>query len=403
MSWNVYIDNLVGNKKISKAAIVSREGDSVWAASLGFNVGLRLDLNELKNLAIGFDDATQILGSGFYLSKQKYVTIRAEDRNIYGKQGSEGVYCVRTKKTIIIACFPKTTLAGEAAKIVESLGDYLVSVGEKFTDVHRAFLQCFISRKSISQDQAINLLLTAISIYENIPIDSASVDVNTLELYISSINNAIIDFDLEIRKTIDQFTGIAIWILINTSSDVFSQLSTNYTPSEIEFFKQLLDYILVKSNTRQLEVFAITSSQALKESSVKSVGLSKASAEASLAAFVEEGWLLKTIHGTRVYFTLSPRSLLELYPVIKMYIDDSENNFDQNTKATSLLKRCKACHNIVTRGFRCSNINCPIRFHEYCSKAYMAMQKDKLCPCCGEIWSENDFVGDKAAEKNIDI
>ncbi|CCJ28688.1 unnamed protein product [Pneumocystis jirovecii] len=239
----------------------------------------------------------------------------------------------------------------------------------------------------------------AICIYENASVDSVLVNINTLESYISDINNAIIALDLEIRKTIDQSTGVAIWILINTASDVFSQLSTNYNPSEIEFFKQLLDYILIKSNTRQLEVFAITSSQALKESCIKSAGLSKVSAEASLAAFVEEGWLSKTMHGTHMYFTLSPRSLLELYPIIKMYIDDSENDLNhEGAKITSLLKRCKACHNVVTQGFRCLNIDCPIRFHEYCSKAYMARQKDKLCPKCGEIWIERNFVGKKAVE-----
>ncbi|KAG5518302.1 hypothetical protein PMAC_003098 [Pneumocystis sp. 'macacae'] len=378
MSWKDYIDkSLLGTGKITNAAITSREGTSVWAASVGFDV----TLNELKTLASGFDDPTQILGSGFCLSGKKYVTIRVEEKSIYGKQGSEGVYCVQTGKTIIIVCFPKTTQAGEAIKIVEALSDYLISAG-----------------RSILQEKAVDLLLTAICIH-----DSVSVDIDVLESYISEINNVIIGLDLEIRKTIDQSTGVAIWILINITSDVFSQLSTNYNPSEIEFFKQLLDYILIKSNTRQLEVFAITSSQALKESCIKSAGLSKVSAEASLAAFVEEGWLSKTMHGTHVYFTLSPRSLLELYPVIKTYIYDPDNNFDnESTKITSLLKRCKACHNVVTQGFRCLKIDCPVRFHEYCSKAYMARQKDKLCPNCGEKWMEENFVGKKALE-NINI
>lgn len=108
-------------------------------------------------------------------------------------------------------------------------------------------------------------------------------------------------------------------------------------------------------------------------------------------------------HGTRVYFTLSPRSLLELYPIIKTYIDEPKNNFDHQDFRISLLKRCKACHNVVTQGFRCSNMNCPIRFHEYCSKAYMAKQKDKLCPECGIMWMEENFVGDKAAERNSSV
>ncbi|KAG5440609.1 hypothetical protein PCK2_000319, partial [Pneumocystis canis] len=150
-------------------------------------------------------------------------------------------------------------------------------------------------------------------------------------------------------------------------------------------------------------VFAITPMQALTESCLKSVGLSKISAEASLATFVEEGWLSKTIHGTRVYFTLSPRSLLELYPIIKMYVDDPKKEVDHESYGIrSLLKRCKVCHNIVTLGFRCSSMNCPIRFHEYCFKIYMSRQRNKLCPDCGTVWMEKNFVGYKAAENNID-
>ncbi|KAG4303308.1 hypothetical protein PCANB_000352 [Pneumocystis canis] len=130
MSWEEYIDkSLVGTGKFDMAAISSREGNSVWAASSGFDVGSYLGLNELKTLALGFDDPTLILASGFHLSRRKYITIRADDRSIHGKQGSESVYCTRTRKTIIIGHFPKTTQAGEAVKIVEALADYLISAG----------------------------------------------------------------------------------------------------------------------------------------------------------------------------------------------------------------------------------------------------------------------------------
>ncbi|CCJ28689.1 unnamed protein product [Pneumocystis jirovecii] len=126
MSWGDYINkSLLETGKITNAAIASREGTSVWASNDGFSLGL----DELKILASGFDDPTQILGSGFYLSGKKYVAIRVEGRSIYGKQGSESVYCVQTGKTIIIACFHKTTQTGEAVKIVETLSDYLISVG----------------------------------------------------------------------------------------------------------------------------------------------------------------------------------------------------------------------------------------------------------------------------------
>lgn len=58
---------------------------------------------------------------------EKYLTIRAEDRSVYGKKGNKGLICVRTKQAIIIGHYPETTQPGEAAKIVEGLGDYLIS------------------------------------------------------------------------------------------------------------------------------------------------------------------------------------------------------------------------------------------------------------------------------------
>lgn len=84
----------------------------------------------------------------------------------------------------------------------------------QFNDVHRVLLQHFIAKRCIFQEQALDSLLIAISIYENIPIDSVVIDISTLELYIFGINNVITCLDLEIRKTIDQSTGIVIWILV---------------------------------------------------------------------------------------------------------------------------------------------------------------------------------------------
>lgn len=54
--------------------------------------------------------------------------LRADDRSIYGRHDAEGVICVRTKQTVLIAHYPANVQAGEATKIVEQLADYLISV-----------------------------------------------------------------------------------------------------------------------------------------------------------------------------------------------------------------------------------------------------------------------------------
>jgi profilin len=82
MSWQTYVDsNLVGSKAVSKAAIFGHDG-SKWAASAGFNV----TADEAKKLVAGFKDANSVRSNGVFLNGVKYLTLRADDRSIYGKK-----------------------------------------------------------------------------------------------------------------------------------------------------------------------------------------------------------------------------------------------------------------------------------------------------------------------------
>lgn len=87
----------------------------------------KLSPAELKTIAGGFDNSAGVQGSGLKVMGEKYLTIRAEERSLYGKKGNKGLICVRTKQAIIIGHYPDSTQPGEAAKIVEGLGDYLIS------------------------------------------------------------------------------------------------------------------------------------------------------------------------------------------------------------------------------------------------------------------------------------
>lgn len=59
----------------------------------------------------------------------QYITLRADDRSIYGKKGATGVICVKTKQLLIVACYNDKTLPSDAAKVAEGIADYLLSVG----------------------------------------------------------------------------------------------------------------------------------------------------------------------------------------------------------------------------------------------------------------------------------
>ncbi|AJU10143.1 Pfy1p [Saccharomyces cerevisiae YJM1463] len=124
MSWQAYTDNLIGTGKVDKAVIYSRAGDAVWATS----GGLSLQPNEIGEIVQGFDNPAVLQSNGLHIQGQKFMLLRADDRSIYGRHDAEGVVCVRTKQTVIIAHYPPTVQAGEATKIVEQLADYLIGV-----------------------------------------------------------------------------------------------------------------------------------------------------------------------------------------------------------------------------------------------------------------------------------
>ncbi|KAF2761379.1 profilin-A [Pseudovirgaria hyperparasitica] len=132
MSWQAYVDSsLVGSGNVDKAAIFSKAGDSVWAASSGFT----LSKEEITKIVESFTDKgdssgfKQISANGFYVGGEKFVTLLAEGRSLYGKKGKEGIVIVQTTQALLIAHYPETVQPGAAANTVEQLADYLTGLG----------------------------------------------------------------------------------------------------------------------------------------------------------------------------------------------------------------------------------------------------------------------------------
>lgn len=125
MSWQAYTDNLVQLGKIDKAALYSKAGDLVWAVLNDFT----LYQPEITAIVQGFDDPLELQQSGLHAQQQKYFVLRATDLSIYGKQGQEGLVCVRTGQAVLVAHYPEGVLATDAAVVVEKLAEYLRSVG----------------------------------------------------------------------------------------------------------------------------------------------------------------------------------------------------------------------------------------------------------------------------------
>ncbi|RPB23491.1 Profilin, actin-and phosphatidylinositol 4,5-bisphosphate-binding protein [Terfezia boudieri ATCC MYA-4762] len=126
MSWQGYVDtSLIGTGKIDKAAIFSAAGDSVWAVSTGFAA----KPEEIKNIVNGWTNPGPLYANGLHVNGEKYLCIKADERSIYGRLGKQGICCVKTKQAILVAHYPENVQSGEAAKVVEALADYLISVG----------------------------------------------------------------------------------------------------------------------------------------------------------------------------------------------------------------------------------------------------------------------------------
>ena len=89
---------------------------------------VQISPEEVTALATAFKDTAYVQANGFTVGGDKFFAIRADDRSIYGKLGEDGVVCVRTNQTILIAHYSKPVTAGEAIKVTEAMADYLVSV-----------------------------------------------------------------------------------------------------------------------------------------------------------------------------------------------------------------------------------------------------------------------------------
>ncbi len=61
---------------------------------------------------------------------QQYLTLRSDERTVYGRREDMGVVCVKTGQAVLVGVYnAKETQPGDANRTVEELGDYLLSVG----------------------------------------------------------------------------------------------------------------------------------------------------------------------------------------------------------------------------------------------------------------------------------
>ncbi|KAK4906642.1 hypothetical protein LTR66_017700, partial [Elasticomyces elasticus] len=231
--------------------------------------------------------------------------------------------------------------------------------------------------------------------------DVTQEDFNSM---ITAANTGLSALDFEIRSTLHQQTRERQYALVNTTSDILTQLATVHSNDEIAYIKRLLDEIFETNNTETREAMCIAAKDAINlaragrretqggNDTQQKFNLTANEAELLLNNLVIEGWLEKSPQN---FFSLSPRALMEL----KSWLVDTYNEPKEpgeGTRSEDKIKFCHACKEIVTMGQRCADQNCPARLHDICTQAFFRVQRSRSCPICKNEWDGKHFVGEKA-------
>lgn len=286
-----------------------------------------------------------------------------------------------------------------------------------WNDTHRAFLQAFIARGTITFEESRPVLARIQSAYERRNIQPGDITEEDFGNYISAISSAVSPLDYEIRSITHQVTKVKVWAFINAASDGLTQAATGFTADEIAFITRVLDAIFTTHNTKKREICAIKGTDALQlykprdgqgntqangatQSGGSNGAITMGNAEAVLKGLVSQGWFDVSKKG---YYSLSPRTLMELRGwLIETFNDndESEEEGQDSRYSGERIKMCQACKEIVTVGQRCPDKSCPIRLHDMCTERFFRMQKSTTCPKCKKDWKDHGVVGEKAAQTN---
>lgn len=282
---------------------------------------------------------------------------------------------------------------------------------------HRALLQAFVARGSLTLADAKPIIAAIESAHEEREIPAQDIGAADLDNYIASINAAMSPYDMEIRSGCTQTEPrTRIFALINTLSDSITQLATTHSADEIAYVKRLLDEMFDKNNTPAREIMAVGGMQATRlhkagagsrasgvgagadtdeQEATQAHSLSIPQAERMLQSLVDEGWFE---HGSG-YYTLSQRALMELRGwLLETYNEPADEDDEEGEGAVVRIKTCRACGEIVTIGQRCATRECLCRLHDHCTQSFFRAQRGTRCPLCKAEWTGRDFVGVRAVK-----
>lgn len=293
-----------------------------------------------------------------------------------------------------------------------------------YNDAHRAFLQAFLARNTLTFAAAQPLIAAISSVKRNEEIAANDIHQEDLDEYITMANRALSPLDLEIRSTLHQITRERVYGLVNTTSDPMTQLATTYSADEIAFIKKLLDAMFETNNRGRTEAMCISGIEVMNllrksgrretqngETQNSQLKLTGSAVEELMSKLEAEGWLEKSEAG---FYSLSPRALMELKGwLVDTYNDVDEDEEDEEAARKRKIKSCHACKEIITtvslgsraawfrsadvlQGQRCARRECSCRLHDICLQAFFRTRRTRTCPLCNTEWDDKHYVGEKA-------
>ncbi|KAI9628138.1 hypothetical protein KEM48_011816 [Puccinia striiformis f. sp. tritici PST-130] len=137
--------------------------------------------------------------------------------------------------------------------------------------------------------------------------------------------------------------------LVNTRSDESAKLGTEFTSNEISLYKKIVDRIILSANYR----YCIPNHDCLRLASTLQTNIKKSDAEKLLKVLVKK-------------------------------------NYNEEDRPP----QCAACREIVMRGFKCPNSECPKAMHVTC--IMNQNRQAHICPSCKSAFNYNTKIGEDA-------
>uniref|UniRef100_UPI00358EA4AE non-structural maintenance of chromosomes element 1 homolog isoform X5 n=1 Tax=Myxine glutinosa TaxID=7769 RepID=UPI00358EA4AE len=223
-------------------------------------------------------------------------------------------------RTVFISRFPPEGRAAHHNTVQHSKYNLFLCVSgmANMTDAHRLFLQYLMVRPCVEAHECRKLQNECCNSFQE------HNDLDSLEKFVETINSNLIPLGfIEIRQGFSQ-EGNKVYALVNTAETEITLMASDYTESELEVFKTILEQVVVSSDGSVSSVRVLNRSDKIKGKKIK-----KDEVQVLLQRMVQDGWLFDELHKNLLLLHLLDLLLLQLL-VFHQGLPETPPNVQQN-------------------------------------------------------------------------